>query len=542
MPFRIALSGLNAASADLRIIGNNVANASTTGYKKSRAEFADIFATSSLGTTANAIGAGVRVASVAQQFTQGNIGFTDNNLDLAISGQGFFMMEDNGVAVYSRAGSFGVDRDGFVVNSQQQRLIAFEADANGGITGARSELRLDTSDINPSATTRVNMGLNVNAADDVPLPPVTTSAITLGSTGPTQVLDTDDSPVTTGPFNVVDNFGNQASGQVVWTYTGGGNDWVADLQINSGAGFASVDTQTVTVGTDTSETFTWTPAGQSAIAVTANVAGLNQVTTGGGGTDLSATANGQVQGTFTINDTTSFNSSTSLTIYDSLGTDHLATTYFRKTGAPNTWEMYTFVDGSQVSGPDMLNFNNVGDLQSITPGVGSSVQNAILTLPAFTPTGSNNNVNPAAMTLEMNLADLNQYGSPFTVNTLSQDGFATGRLSGVDIADSGVITARFTNGQSRTLGQIALANFQNSQGLRQLGDTSWAETFESGAPLVGAPGSGSLGLIESGALEGSNVDLTEQLVGMITAQRNFQANAQVISTADTVTQTIINIR
>jgi len=106
MPFRIALSGLNAASADLRVIGNNVANASTTGYKKSRTEFADIFATSNLGTTANAIGSGVKVASVSQQFTQGNIGFTDNNLDLAVSGQGFFRLNDNGVNVYSRAGGF----------------------------------------------------------------------------------------------------------------------------------------------------------------------------------------------------------------------------------------------------------------------------------------------------------------------------------------------------------------------------------------------------------------------------------------------------
>jgi flagellar hook protein FlgE len=125
---------------------------------------------------------------------------------------------------------------------------------------------------------------------------------------------------------------------------------------------------------------------------------------------------------------------------------------------------------------------------------------------------------------------------------MDQDGFTTGRLSGIDISDTGVITSRFTNGQSRTLGQIALANFNNTQGLRQLGDTSWSESFDSGQPLVGTAGSGSLGLIESGALEGSNVDLTEQLVGMITAQRNFQANAQVITTADTVTQTIINIR
>ena len=540
MPFRIALSGLNAASADLRIIGNNVANASTTGYKKSRAEFADIFAASSLGTTANAIGAGVRVASVAQQFTQGNIGFTDNNLDLAISGQGFFVMEDEGVQVYSRAGSFGVDRDGFVVNSQQQRLVAFQADADGGITGASGPLQLDTSNIDPSATTSIDLGLNVNAADDIPLAPITTSAISLSAAGPSQVLAVADSPVTTAGFNVVDTYGQQESGSIVWTYTGAGNVWNAELLVDGNL----EDTQSVDVGTTTDVTFNWTPpvvAGippQPNIPVTMDVSSL----TIGASTDLAAAADGAVQGAFTIDDTTSYNSSTSLTIYDSLGTDHLATTYFRKTGVPNTWEMYTFVDGVQRSGPDLLAFTNTGDLTSISPSGTASVLNNLLTTPEFTPTGQSGNVNPAPMQLTFNLSEISQYGSPFSVNALSQDGFATGRLSGVDIADSGVVTARFTNGQSRTLGQVALANFQNSQGLRQLGDTSWAETFESGAPLVGAPGSGSLGLIESGALEGSNVDLTEQLVGMITAQRNFQANAQVISTADTVTQTIINIR
>ena len=146
------------------------------------------------------------------------------------------------------------------------------------------------------------------------------------------------------------------------------------------------------------------------------------------------------------------------------------------------------------------------------------------------------------MTLTMNYANAKQFGGGFSVNSLVQDGFATGRLSGIDIDSSGVILARFTNGQSRTLAQVALANFANSQGLTQLGDSNWAESFESGAALVGAPGSSSLGLLESGALEDSNVDLTEQLVGLITAQRDFQANAQVITTASTVNQTIINIR
>lgn len=544
MPFRIALSGLNASSADLRVIGNNVANASTTGFKKARAEFADIFATSSLGTTANAIGAGVRVASVSQQFTQGNIGFTDNNLDIAISGQGFFRLNDNGVTIYSRAGSFGVDNQGYVVNNQAQRLMAYQAEDDGTINGAIGELQLDTSDIEPGKTKRVTMGLNLNAAAEVPLPPVTTSSISLESTGPNQWLDTADSPVTTSVGTVIDNYGASYPANIVWTHQAG-NTWQADLQVNG----VSRSLQNVDVGTDTSTTFTWTPTGQNPINITMDVTDLNSITTtpapgNPGSTDLVADANGQIQGTFTINDTKSYTSSTSLTVYDTLGANHLATTYFRKTGTPNTWEMYTYVDGKEVSGPDVLEFTTTGQLSRVTPdptGTGV-VTNGILTTPQFTPTGANNTTAPAAMSLELDLSDINQYGSPFTVNNLRQDGYSTGRLSGVDIADNGIITARFTNGQSRTLGQVVLANFQNPQGLRQLGDTSWAETYESGEPINGEPGSGSLGLIQSGALEGSNVDLTEQLVGMITAQRNFQANAQVITTADTVTQTIINIR
>jgi len=407
MPFRTALSGLNAASADLRIIGNNVANASTTGFKESRAEFADVFATSNLGVTANAIGTGVRVSSVSQQFTQGNIGFTDNNLDLAISGQGFLIMNDNGTNAYTRAGALGVDRDGYVVNNQQQQLTIFQADAGGNITGATGPLRLDRSDIAPAATTSIDVQANLDAS----------------ATPPTA--------------------------------------------------------------------------------------------------------------TFSTTDASSYNNSTSLTLFDSLGSPHLNTMYFRKV-SDNTWDVFQYIDGTLVNPStgagdpdgDRITFDDTGAITSGSP-----------TTMTFTPSGG-----AAAMTVTVDFNNTSQYGSPFSVNALTQDGFATGRLSGIDISDTGVITSRFTNGQSRTLGQIAIATFNNAQGLRQLGDTGWAETFDSGAPLVGAPGTGSAGLIQSGALEGSNVDLTEELVSMITAQRNFQANAQVITTADTITQTIINIR
>jgi flagellar hook protein FlgE len=176
-----------------------------------------------------------------------------------------------------------------------------------------------------------------------------------------------------------------------------------------------------------------------------------------------------------------------------------------------------------------LAYSNAGALT--TPASGQ------VTYPAYTPaTGA------APLNLTFNLRSSTQYGSTFGVNSVTQDGFTTGRLIGIDIDSSGIVQARYTNGRSLPLGQVALANFANPQGLQQLGDTNWAETFGSGQALRGQAGSSSFGLVQSGALEASNVDITEQLVNMITAQRNFQANAQMISTSDAITQTIINIR
>lgn len=416
MSFRTALSGLNAATADLDAISNNIANSSTTGFKESRTEFADVYAASSLGTASNAIGAGVNVAAVQQKFTQGNISFTNNNLDLAINGDGFFRLSDGGSIVYSRAGAFGVDRSGYVVNSSNQRLTVYAADSAGNITGALSDLYLDKSDIAPSATASIDVGINLNASASVP---------------------------TTAIFNP--------------------------------------------------------------------------------------------------NDPTSYTNSTSLTAYDSLGSAHTATMYYVKSAAADTWGSYLYVDGTQVTHNAGLTtavnavFNTDGSLNTVNGSATGTVtfDNLVLT----------NGAAPLSLTLNYKTATpTTQYGGAFSVNALTQDGYATGRLRSIDIGGSGVVQARYTNGQSRTLGQVALASFSNPQGLQQLGNTTWAETYDSGSALVGAPGTSSLGAVQSGALEGANVDLTEQLVNMITAQRNFQANAQVITTSDAITQTIINIR
>ena len=405
MTFRLALSGLNAAQADLGVTANNIANSSTSGFKRSRAEFSELFAVSPQGVSSLAAGNGVRVSDISQQFSQGSIDFTDNNLDLALSGSGFFTLSDGGAQVYPRAGSFKTDSGGYVVNAQAQRLQVYPPIVGGGFnTGSLTDLRLVTSESAPAATSQVEMLMNLPSDAAVP-----------------------------------------------------------------------------------------------------------------------------VNATFDPADPTSFTRATSLTVYDSLGAAHTGTMYFVKAATAGDWTSRLYIDGTAVGGAQALSFDNVG--QMVVPATG------LISFPAYTPaTGA------AAMNVTFDFNGATQYGSTFSVSNITQDGYTTGRLIGMDIDKSGVVQARFTNGRSIMLGQVALSNFANANGLQQQADTNWAETFNSGQALRGQAGNSGFGLIQSGALEASNVDITTQLVNMITAQRNFQANAQMISTSDQITQTIINIR
>jgi len=424
MPFRIALSGLDAASTDLQVTGHNIANSATNGFKESRAEFADIYANSIQDVSTTSAGRGVRVTRVAQQFSQGNIDFTANNLDLAINGEGFFILEDAaGNLSYTRAGAYSVDRDGTVVDHAGNNLQVFApigTSVTSFNTGSTTDLVLPTLSGIPSATTDIDAALNFDSAEAVPT-----------------------------------------------------------------------------------------------VAYNPNVPD-------------------------------SYNHSTSTTIYDSLGTQYTMTMNFRKAPLPavGQWDAYVYItdvagtptDVTAIGGPRQLNFSPTGILDpALSPDVDASGN---ITLDTYTPI--NGATAMAGMTVDM--LNTTQYGAEFAVNSLTQDGYTAGRLSGIDIDNSGIVFARFTNGQSTSLDRVALAKFNNAQGLRQLGDTSWAETFTSGDVQMGEPQTSNFGLIQSGGLENSNVDIAEQLVNLITAQRNFQANAQVITTADTITQTIINLR
>jgi flagellar hook protein FlgE len=405
MPFNSALSGLNAASADLRVTANNIANSATTGFKQSRAEFADVFATAYSGISRTAIGSGVRLAAVTQQFTQGNIAFTGNNLDMALSGKGFFVLDDNGSQSFSRDGAFQIDRDGYVVSATGKRLLSYPVqDPIAGTfnRGSMQALRLTTTESAPQATSAVEAVFNLRS----------------------------DAPDLSGvPFDATD------------------------------------------------------------------------------------------PGTYGF--------TTSMTVYDSLGRSHVGSLFFRNVG-PLSWESYLTIDGTAVGGASPLTFGSNGQLTAPTAPVNFG---------SFAPTNG-----AAPMDIAFDFTAATQYGSTDSITSLSQDGFASGRLTGVDISAEGIVLARYTNGQSQPLGLIAVANFANPQGLQPQGENAWAESYAAGDPVFGAAAEGDFGSIQSGGLENSNVDIAAQLVNLITAQRNFQANAQVISTADDVTQTIINIR
>ncbi|MGF6392281.1 flagellar hook protein FlgE [Pseudomonas plecoglossicida] len=452
MSFNVGLSGLYAAEKQLDVTGNNIANVNTTGFKSSRAEFADVYAGANrLGVGKNQVGAGVRLAAVSQQFTQGDVNTTGNVLDMGIQGQGFFVLSDNGSRVYTRAGAFQADKDNFVVTSDGLRLQGYAADSTGKIQkGVLTDLKIDTSALQPKATTLIDQGINLNSsAADIPL----------------QVYDTSTPPVLV-PNKVFDP-----------------------------------------------------------------------------------------------SDETTYTKSFPTKVYDSQGNEHTMEQFYRKTGT-NEWTMYTLVDGRNPFDPSSttpltgtINFNSDGSVASMTAdntghpaGASFTVTNNTFTMTGWVPAvedsagnwaGNGAAGNAAGMKLSMN--STTSYNTETARMSQSQDGYATGILSSLSIDSTGVLFASFSNQQSRAIGQVALASFANEQGLQQIGGTRWTETYTSGIPGIDAPKTGTLGSVESNALEGSNVNLTQELVELIKAQSNYQANAKTISTESTVMQTIIQM-
>jgi len=440
MSFNIALTGLAAAQKDLDVTANNIANVNTTGFKESRAEFADVYASSvfSAGKTKN--GDGVQTTMVAQQFHQGSLQFTNNSLDLAITGEGYFATsQDLGAQdfTYTRAGAFKLNKDNFVVDAKGNFLQSFPVDEVSGDTtsvslSTSSALQIPDSSGSPRSTSNVYTSFNVDSREDV-------------------------------------------------------------------------------------------------IAVP-----------------------------FDATDSTTYNSSTSTTMYDSLGEPHVLQFFFVKT-APNEWQVHGTLDkqsfdasGTPTATPSPL--STFGFDASGLPATTDGVPNVGPTFTDVDLTGANLSgilsngaqFDDIAINWRDEAGTANrtptQYASRFEVKALEQDGATVGRLAGIDIGTDGKVVASYSNGDSTFLGQVAMVRFSNSQGLQQVGDTAWKKSLTSGEPIAGEPGSGTLGNINSSALEQSNVNLTNELVDLISAQRNFQANSRALEVNSTIQQNILQIR
>jgi flagellar hook protein FlgE len=439
MAFQQGLSGLKAFSKGLDVVGNNVANASTVGFKSSNPHFADVYAASMDGSAGSQVGIGTQVAAVFQQFTQGNITATNNPLDIAINGGGFFSVTRDGTVYYTRNGQYHTDNEGYITNDMNYRLMGYIASPEGEILpSSPHEIQIDAGNIEPRPT-----------------------GSALG--GNTRMVLNLDSSKEANPYYPNFDYRNP----LTYTY------------------------------------------------------------------------------------------STAQTFYDTLGVEHNVTYYFVKTPAappanPATWQVFATLDGDQPRELDPLTFDVNGKLTTpmpvALPGSPPSPSNPSgvtsagwdISTGASSPLGTD--VNGQLPNFYMDFTGTSNFSGLSTVNSNWQGGYGQGTLSSVSVSDMGFVMGNYSNGQSKVLAQVVLTTFPNMNGLVDLGNNLLQQTTDSGQPLIGVPGSSNRGVLRSTSVEESNVDLTDELVNMITLQRNYQANTQTIKTQDQIMQTLVNLR
>ncbi len=643
MSFNIGLSGLNAASKALSVTGNNIANVSSTGFKSSRAEFADMYASSFFGTGKNAVGSGVVTADIAQQFTQGNITGTGNTMDMAISGNGFFVLS-NGTSsnnLYTRNGSFTVDSSGYITDSSGNKLQGYGVDVNGNIiNGPLTDLQITSDNQQASPTTQLDQTTSLDSSSDIisnTFDPSdadsynwSTSADIYDSQGNshtmTQYFAKNSSnewtmyvtidgrnpadPSSTEPAAV--GLGFDTSGNLVSTSTiasngiaVGGNpssaSWTAgdisDIEINGQsislastanltAVVSAINSESATTGVEAAVNSDGHLVLSSADGSSFSIGGSNASDLLGSPVDVSNAAKGSVS---VDNKTWAAGDLGKVTITyasdgttPSIGTPTAAIT-IDLTNVTSSSQLLSSINGANAG--ITASFDDSGNLKlsskygatfTISDVSGSTVQTvqkimgsitgasaltqdpiAIdsagtvgdFTLSGWTPAEYDasadswvaNGATASGDGIDINMENTTQTNTSFAVTSLTTDGYTTGLMSGLSVSSDGTLFATYTNGQSQVIGQVAFANFTNAQGLRQVGNSNWAETLDSGQPTVGAPGTGTLGTLASESLEDSNVDLTSELVNLIVEQRNYQANAKTISTENTISQTIIQM-
>ncbi|WGG51669.1 flagellar hook protein FlgE [Rugamonas sp. DEMB1] len=514
--FQQGLSGLNGAAKSLDIIGNNIANASTVGFKGSQAQFADLYANSLNGVSGNNAGIGVTVARIAQQFTQGNIETSANPLDISINGGGFFRTVVNGATQYSRNGQFQLDKTGGLINAQGAQLTGYLTNTDGVILqGSPVPIIIDSSDLKPIETTKAGFQLNLSST----------------SVAPTKIPFNAMDPLTYNKQTVLEVFdslgGSHSMGMYYVKTTGGtwdvyaSNDGVA-IEAKAAAQVMIADQGVKDARAAYLGVIHGSPAPDGPTILAAQQA---YSAVAGPALLLAAQAAGASQEQ----------------------QDHLTSLFTAPTDvgaiAGNTPDL---IDKALTAGLALpavkvgtLVFNTSGELSIADMALLTPAQSLPfnITLPIFPDNGSKLNLN-----ISTDFTGSTQYTGTTSERPSSQNGQSSGHLERFAAGSDGVILGQYSNGKSRPLAQIVLANFASVDGLTPLGNNAWAESASSGPPQIGAPGEGKMGKLRSQSIEVSNVDLTAELVNMITAQRVYQANAQTIKTQDSVLQTLVNLR
>ncbi|MBI5683222.1 MAG: flagellar hook protein FlgE [Deltaproteobacteria bacterium] len=540
------VTGLNANMTALSVIGNNIANMNTVGYKAGRASFADILSQSIVGVSgSNQVGLGVSLSSITSLFTQGALETTTSGLDLAIDGNGFYVLTDStGALYYSRAGQFNLDKDGNIVNPEGYILRGYQADSAGNITSTIDDLTLSSSSVQPNPTSTVDIVGNLSSDAEIKGFVFTTGSndairFTSGATTATASLTTNGGLIS----------GNAYSGDGVASAI------KAALEAQNG----SLDTYTVTydsltgkfaIANDTGNSNALSIAWSSSALTTAE--GMLGFTADDAIVVGSNAASDAAGGAFSVgnaDDTSNF--STSITAYDSLGNSHQVTVYFRKdstSSSGNTWEWYGVVGANDsTSGSTEVQAN--GALIFDTDGFLSSESSITYPTGGLDFSGGASQNQTIAFGFGTSIAEggagtngMTQYGGSSTVNDQQQDGYGAGSFQSMSVDSNGVITGIFSNGKTMSMGQVVLAKFANPSALTSKGRNLFAESSDSGQPLAGVPNSAGRGGIHSNALELSTVDIAEEFVKMISAQRGFQANSKIITTTDEILNELVNLK
>ncbi|WP_341958991.1 flagellar hook protein FlgE [Pseudomonas sp. RC10] len=600
MSFNIAISGLNAAHKRMEVAGNNIANVGTTGFKSSRAEFSALYSSSAFGGSRTAVGDGVQLANVSQDFAEGGaLSGTGKPLDMRIQGKGFFVMSDNGAVSYTRSGAFHADAENYVIDAHGSRLQGYAVNADGTvISGVRSDLRIEGGSIAPKATSRIERTLNLDAAE------ASLAAIrTFDANDPTTYTRmTTQTIQDAGVPEIKEVKGKDANGNdLIITHAQPAippqdhalNQYFVKLDDNTWTSYVLIDgvnpldpssfaplevglhqsslgrlsmtgtSAAVSVTSDTELSLQgWRPA------IQVNGSWVASQAASGGPVALPLTdatgpmlnpADGAMARpvpTFDPADPTTYNKAWTAGIFDSLGNQHLLTQYFVKDGN-NSWKTHLLIDGRNPQDPartDPLTasvlFGSNGEMRSLVAGNGLTVADHKLTLSGWVPgrpldagkPGGRWGANGAtadASGIVIDLGKLTQHQTASASANLVVNGYAAGEANQLSVDKSGVISMNFSNGQHRKIGQVMLASFANVQGLTPISNTRWTESHASGVANYDAPGAGNLGGIVNQSLEGSNVNLTDQLVELIQAQTAYQANSKTLSTEAELMQTLI---